>query len=127
MRWSSRQLKTLSLTAGGTDVTDATATGKHAGDAGDIKIAVCQVIADVLTSSRTRLSIGGWSDSLIASMRRVTIAQADLSPAAPNSALPLAGVNDLPKQVAEMRLVRFIRRKKPVLANIDGQLSHSCQ
>ncbi len=127
MRWSSRQLKTLILTAGGKDVTDATATSKHAVHAGDIKIAVCQVIADVLTSLRTRLSIGGWSDSLIASMRRRTIAQADLSPAAPNSALPLARVNDLPKQVAEMRLVRFIRAKKPVLANIDGQLSHSCQ
>ncbi len=60
-------------------------------------------------------------------MRRRTIAQADLSPAIPNSALPLVRINDLPKQVAEMRLVRFIRAKKPVLANIDGQLSHSCQ
>ncbi len=84
------------------------------------------MIADVLQASRTRLSIGGWSDSLIASIAAVTIAQADLSPAAPNSALPLPGVNDLPKQVAEMRLVRFSGRKKPVLANIDGQLSHSC-
>ncbi len=59
MRWSSRQLNTLILTAGGTNATDATATGRHAVHAGDIKITVCQVIADVLTSLRTRLSIGG--------------------------------------------------------------------
>ncbi len=90
MRWSSRQLKTLIPNCWRTDVTDATATGKHAVRRWRYQIAVCQVIADVLTSLAYPIILGGWSDSLIASMRRSNNCSSDLSPAAPNSALPLA-------------------------------------
>ncbi len=71
IRWSSRQLKTLIPgTRWRKDVTDATATSKHA--VRRWRYQNCCLPGDRVTrqASRTRLSIGGWSDSLIASMRR---------------------------------------------------------
>jgi hypothetical protein len=95
------------------------------GDAGDIKLAVRQVVADVL-ASRTRLSSGGCSDSLIASMRAAAAVPAGLSPAVRRSARPLPGLNNLPKQLANAPATAHPGDKNRSGKN-GGQLSHSCQ
>ncbi len=98
------------------------------GDAGDIKMAVRQMVADVLAGVAHPVVQRGMQrfvDRLHAPQQQlfqqVYRQQFGIAPR------PLPGINDLAEQLAKARLPLFIRTKKPVWAKIVGQLSHSCQ
>lgn len=98
------------------------------GDAGDIKMAVRQMVADVLAGvahpvvqRRMQRFVDRLHPPQQQLFQQVYRQQFGIAPR------PLPGINDLAEQLAKTRLPLFIRTKKPVWAKIVGQLSHSCQ
>ena len=98
------------------------------GDAGDIKMAVRQMVADVLAGvahpviqRRMQRFVDRLHPPQQELFQQINRQQFGIAPR------PLSGIDYLAEQLAKARLPLLVRTEKPVWAKMVGQLSHSCQ